>query len=56
MWVGGVTCPARDAIDAAVQTLDSELAPIDDIRSTSRYRRRVAANLTIEFLQRLRTA
>lgn len=48
--------PDREAIDAAVQTLDSELAPIDDIRSTSRYRRRVAANLTIEFLQRLRTA
>jgi CO/xanthine dehydrogenase FAD-binding subunit len=48
--------PDRPTIDAAVQTLGSELAPIDDIRSTSRYRRRVAANLLIEFLDRLRTS
>ena len=46
--------PDPATIDAAVQTLDSELAPIDDIRSTSRYRRRVAANLLSEFAGQLR--
>jgi len=46
--------PDPGTFDTAVQTLDSELAPIDDIRSTSRYRRRVAANLLIEFGARLR--
>ena len=40
-------------LDAAVRTLDAELAPIDDIRSTERYRRLVAANLLIEFGTRL---
>jgi CO/xanthine dehydrogenase FAD-binding subunit len=38
------------AIAAAEQTLASEIAPIDDIRSTARYRARVAANLLREFL------
>jgi CO/xanthine dehydrogenase FAD-binding subunit len=47
--------PDPATIDAAVQALSSDLAPIDDMRSTSRYRRRVAANLLIEFLERLRT-
>jgi CO/xanthine dehydrogenase FAD-binding subunit len=37
-------------IAAAQQTLISEIAPIDDIRSTARYRTRVAANLIAEFL------
>jgi CO/xanthine dehydrogenase FAD-binding subunit len=46
--------PDPATIDAAVQTLDRELAPIDDIRSTSRYRRHVAANLLIEFLEHCR--
>ena len=46
--------PDPGTFDAAVQALDSELAPIDDIRSTARYRRRVAANLLIEFGARLR--
>jgi CO/xanthine dehydrogenase FAD-binding subunit len=46
--------PDPGTFDTAVQTLDSDLAPIDDIRSTSRYRRRVAANLLIEFGARLR--
>jgi CO/xanthine dehydrogenase FAD-binding subunit len=45
--------PDPATIDTAIQALDSELAPIDDIRSTSRYRRRVAANLLIEFGARL---
>jgi CO/xanthine dehydrogenase FAD-binding subunit len=38
------------AIAAAGQTLASEIAPIDDIRSTARYRARVAGNLLREFL------
>jgi CO/xanthine dehydrogenase FAD-binding subunit len=39
------------AIAAAEQTLALEIAPIDDIRSTARYRARVACNLLREFLQ-----
>jgi CO/xanthine dehydrogenase FAD-binding subunit len=38
------------AIAAAEQVLASEIAPIDDIRSTARYRARVAANLLRAFL------
>jgi CO/xanthine dehydrogenase FAD-binding subunit len=37
-------------VSSAGQTLASEIAPIDDIRSTARYRARVAANLLREFL------
>ena len=37
---------ARKAVAAAIQ-------PIDDIRSTARYRAAVAANLVAEFLQQL---
>ena len=37
-------------IASAERTLVSEIAPIDDIRSTARYRARVAANLLREFL------
>ncbi len=36
---------------AAEETLLSEIAPIDDIRSTARYRVRVAVNLLRQFLQ-----
>jgi CO/xanthine dehydrogenase FAD-binding subunit len=37
---------ARGAsIDEAQRVLEKEIAPIDDIRSTAEYRRRVAANL-----------
>ena len=38
-------------VDAAAQALLSEIAPIDDIRSTARYRSRVAVNLLREFLR-----
>jgi CO/xanthine dehydrogenase FAD-binding subunit len=38
------------AIADAEQALLSEIAPIDDVRSTARYRARVAANLLREFL------
>lgn len=37
------------SIDEAQQILLAEIAPIDDIRSTADYRRRVAANLLAEF-------
>ena len=39
--------------EAAQQTLAREIAPIDDMRSTARYRRRVAQNLLAEFLEKL---
>ena len=37
------------SIDVAVEILDSEIAPLDDIRSTAAYRRRVTANLLRKF-------
>jgi CO/xanthine dehydrogenase FAD-binding subunit len=36
----------------AVEALAGELAAIDDIRSTARYRTRVAGNLLADFLRR----
>lgn len=44
---------APPAMEAAAHALASDLAPIDDIRSTARYRGRVAQNLLIEFLRGL---
>jgi len=41
-------------IAAARKTLIAEIAPLDDIRSTARYRTQVSANLLEEFLQSLR--
>ncbi|MFQ5777247.1 MAG: FAD binding domain-containing protein [Terriglobia bacterium] len=41
------------ALEAARQVLAEEIAPIDDFRSTARYRRRVALNLLEEFLEPL---
>ena len=38
---------------AAQDVLGGEVAPIDDMRSTARYRRRVAQNLLGEFLEKL---
>jgi len=40
----------RDLIRAAGEMLAGEIAPIDDFRSTSQYRRRVAKNVAIDFL------
>lgn len=37
------------SIDDAVRTLDGEIAPIDDLRSTADYRRRVTGNLLRRF-------
>ncbi|MGH9773759.1 MAG: FAD binding domain-containing protein [Candidatus Acidiferrales bacterium] len=45
-----------DLIRAARETLAQEIAPIDDFRSTARYRSRVAQNLLEEFLSRLSQA
>jgi len=38
-------------LQAAQGALDAEIAPIDDMRSTRRYRRHVARNLLAEFLE-----
>jgi CO/xanthine dehydrogenase FAD-binding subunit len=38
---------------AAQESLAREIAPIDDMRSTLAYRRRVARNLLAEFLEKL---
>jgi xanthine dehydrogenase small subunit len=40
----------KETRQAARRSLLSEAQPIDDIRSTAEYRRRVAANLLDEFL------
>jgi xanthine dehydrogenase small subunit len=37
------------SIDDAVNVLESEITPIDDIRSSADYRRRVASNLLRRF-------
>jgi CO/xanthine dehydrogenase FAD-binding subunit len=38
-----------EGIDAAVRVLEAEIRPIDDLRSTAEYRRRVAGNLLRRF-------
>lgn len=43
----------RTTIDDALRAFDAELQPIDDVRSTERYRRRVARNLVDDFLGQL---
>lgn len=43
-------------IAEARKTLIAEIAPLDDIRSTARYRTQVSANLLAEFLQSLQGA
>ncbi|OFW21414.1 MAG: hypothetical protein A3H97_20405 [Acidobacteria bacterium RIFCSPLOWO2_02_FULL_65_29] len=40
---------AGESIEAAQAALQAEIAPIDDLRSTAEYRRRVAANLLARF-------
>ena len=42
-----------DAIRTVQKELSGEIAPIDDFRSTARYRLRIAQNLLAEFLMRL---
>ena len=43
-----------EAVRAALLELAREIAPIDDVRSTARYRLRVAVNLVEDFLRDLR--
>ena len=43
-----------ELIDAGMAAAAAEVQPIDDIRSTARYRAAVAGNLVAEFLQKLR--
>jgi xanthine dehydrogenase small subunit len=41
--------PTPETADLAAETLAAELHPIDDVRSTAEYRRRVSANLLEQF-------
>ncbi len=43
--------PGDAALQAAQDALSAEIAPMDDMRSTARYRRHVARNLLGEFLE-----
>jgi len=43
-------------IDTARKSAVKEIRPIDDIRSTARYRAAVAGNLVAEFLEKLAAA
>ena len=43
--------PAPAIVRAAQETLSREIMPIDDMRSTARYRRQVAQNLLAQFLE-----
>ncbi len=43
--------PSPAILSAAQEALGAEIAPIDDMRSTARYRRNVARNLLAEFLE-----
>jgi CO/xanthine dehydrogenase FAD-binding subunit len=43
-------------LDRAVASLQEEIAPIDDVRSTLRYRREVAGNLLKQFVTLIREA
>ena len=42
-------------IEAMKKSVAKEIQPIDDIRSTARYRTAVACNLVAEFLEKLAT-
>lgn len=44
-----------DLLLAARKAAEAEIRPIDDIRSSARYRATVAGNLVVEFLNRLRS-
>jgi xanthine dehydrogenase iron-sulfur cluster and FAD-binding subunit A len=42
-----------ETLSAALEEIGREVTPIDDVRSTARYRARVARNLLAEFLSDL---
>lgn len=44
----------RSLVELAAKAAASEVRPIDDIRSTARYRSAVVSNLVVEFLEQLR--
>jgi len=44
----------QDLLNLAKETTATAIQPIDDIRSTARYRTAVAANLVVDFLKQLR--
>ena len=44
---------SRETIEEARAALAKEILPIDDIRSTARYRAAIAGNLLEEFLRKL---
>jgi CO/xanthine dehydrogenase FAD-binding subunit len=54
LLVGKAVSPSLLA--AAKKVASTEIQPIDDIRSTARYRTAVAANLIAEFLEKLHAA
>ena len=43
--------PTPETADAAAEALAAEIQPIDDVRSTAEYRRRVASNLLAALLR-----
>jgi carbon-monoxide dehydrogenase medium subunit len=43
--------PSRDAVTKAIGIAESEIRPIDDIRSTETYRRTIAGRLLRRFLE-----
>jgi CO/xanthine dehydrogenase FAD-binding subunit len=43
----------RQTVDAAISVVPTDISPIDDIRSTARYRAAVSANLVEELLTSL---
>jgi len=47
--------PDEETVESACASLLREISPIDDIRSTARYRLQVAKNLFADFLTALRT-
>jgi len=51
-WKTEQALAAGQGIEAAVAALQTEIAPIDDVRSTAEYRRVVAGNLVREFWAR----
>ena len=40
----------REAVSQAAEAVQDEIAPIGDVRSNARYRRRVTSNLIVDFL------
>ncbi len=55
----GILCGQATAslpLEAALAALQADIAPIDDLRSSAKFRRRVAGNLLVEMLKGLASA